>query len=137
MIENKLKEDVNTEESVEKPQPVRKKPSAKISRRFIKYMNSLGVFDRNQVVHSMPFILFVTVLLIGYIANSYYAESMIREIEKTKTEIKEKRAQYISTMAQLMYQRNQSQVAKSLQPFQIKESTQPPGKIFITELPQK
>jgi hypothetical protein len=100
-------------------------------------MNSLGIFNRNQIVHAMPFILFVTVLLIGYISNSYYAEGIIREIDKTKTELKEKRAEYISTFSQLMYQSNQSQIARSLKPFNIKESTRPPSKIFITELPKK
>ena len=100
-------------------------------------MNAFGFFSRNQVVHSMPFILFVSLLIIGYIANSYYAEKIIREIDKTKTELKENRAEYISIMSRLMYQSNQSQVAKVLEPYQIKESTESPSKIFITEVPHK
>ena len=81
----------------------------------------------------MPFILFITLLIIGYIGNSYYAEHIIREIDKTKSDLKDNRAQYISIMSKLMYQSNQSEVAKVLAPYQITETTEPPGNIFITD----
>jgi hypothetical protein len=135
-MSNKIKEQPVVEEPVaEKPQ--KKKSTLKSSRNFIRFTNMFGVFNRNQVVHSMPFILFVTVLIIAYIGNSYYAERIIREIDKTKADVKEKRAEYISTMSKLMYQSNQSEVAKMLQPYQVKETTQPPEKIFIAEKPKK
>jgi hypothetical protein len=124
----------------EKPkvEKVRRKKSPSIfSKAFMRFMNMFGFLDRNQIVHAMPFILFVSLLVIGYIANSYNAERIIREIDKTKTELKEKRAEYISTMSRLMYQSNQSEVAKVLDPYLIKESTQPPDKIFITDNKEK
>jgi hypothetical protein len=136
MSDNKLKDPVINDEAKEEVAP-RKKSRTKVSRSFVRFMNVFGFFNRNQVVHSMPFILFVTLLIIGYIANSYYAERVIREIDKTKTELKENRAEYISIMSRLMYQSNQSQVAKVLEPYQIKESTESPAKIFITEAPTK
>ena len=108
-----------------------------MKRYFIRLLNSFGIFDRNQVVNWMPYILFVTGLIIVYIANSYYAERIIREIDKTKTELKEKRAEYISTMSRLMYQRNQSELAKALEPYQVKETTEPPEKIFISGITKK
>ena len=136
MAENVLKEKALKEEASE-VNPRRKKSPSRISRNFIRFMNMFGFFNRNQIVHSMPFILFVSLLIIGYIANSYYAEKIIREIDKTKTELKENRAEYISTMSRLMYQSNQSQVAKALEPYQVKETTQSPVKIFITEIKAK
>ena len=137
MSDNKLKEPVIKEEEAEEEQTQKKKTRSAISRGLIRCMNVFGIFNRNQIVHSMPFILFVSLLIIGYIANSYYAEKIIREIDKTKTELKENRAEYISIMSRLMYQSNQSQVAKVLQPYQIKENTESPSKIFITEVPAK
>ncbi len=136
MSDNKLKEKVIAEETKEE-NPPKKKSYPKASRNLIRFMNMFGFFNRNQVVHSMPFILFVTLLIIGYIGNSYYAEHIIREIDKTKTDLKENRAQYISIMSKLMYQSNQSEVAKVLEPYHIKETTEPPGKIFITEITTK
>ena len=136
MSDNKLKEPVVKETASEEAPPKRKSRS-KASRNLIRFMNVFGIFNRNQIVHSMPFILFATLLIIGYIANSYYAEKIIREIDKTKTELKENRAEYISIMSRLMYQSNQSQVAKVLEPYQIKENTESPSKIFITEVPTK
>ena len=137
---NKLKLQPVQEEAEETPAPEpkkRKKPS--VFRKSIARVTNgvFGIFDRNQIVQLMPFILFVSLLIVGYIANSYYAERMIREIDKTKVELKERRAEYISTMSRLMYQSNQSEVAKVLSPYQIKESTQPPSKIFIAETKKK
>ena len=95
--------------------------------------NVFGVLDRNQIVHAMPFILFVTLLIVGYIANSYYAERVIREIDKTKTELKERRAEYISTKSMLMNNSRQSQVAGALETENIKETTEPPRMIIVTD----
>jgi hypothetical protein len=139
MAENKIKESKVNEpeegtgsvtEAVKEPKP-RKKKSSRGARSFIRFMNLFGVFDRNQIVHSMPFILFITLLIIGYIANSYYAERVIREIDRTKTELKEKRAEYISTKSELVSQSKQSEVAKALESAQVKESTQPPKRIVM------
>jgi hypothetical protein len=139
---NKLKTPPQPEEADTSPQPVpdppkKKKPS--VFRKNVARMANgvFGIFDRNQIVRQMPFILFVSLIIIGYISNSYYAERMIREIDKTKSELKEKRAEYISTMSRLMYLCNQSEVAKVLVPYQIKESTEPPSKIFIAEATKK
>ncbi len=136
MSDNKLKEKVVTDDFKEQntPKPV---PRRKVTKSVIRFMNMFGFFNRNQVVHSMPFILFISLLIIGYIANSYYAENIIREINKTKTNLKENRAQYISIMSKLMYQSNQSEVAKVLGPYEINETTEPPSKIFITESDKK
>jgi len=134
MSENKLKPKKEVEKPKEEVRSKKKTPSA-VTRYIVRVMNMFGFFNRNQVVHAMPFILFIMVLLIGYIANSYYAEHLIREIDKKKTDLKEKRAQYISVMSSLMYQSNQTEVAKVLETFQIKENTEPPGKIFIKDKP--
>ena len=133
MADNKIKEPVVLEEIIEEAPLKKKKSPSRSSRNFIRFINMYGIFNRNQVVHMMPFILFLSLLIIGYIDNSYYAEGIIREIDQTKTDLKERRAEYISTMSRLMYQSNQSEVAKVLMPFQVKETTEPPQKIFITE----
>ena len=94
-------------------------------------MRVFGIFNRNQVVKMMPFILFLTVLILFYIGNSYYAERTIREINNVKNDLKEKRAEFISTSSELMFRTKQSEVAKAIAPMQLKESVEPQKKITI------
>lgn len=140
LSENKLRqqpEEKNEEVSQEAEDKVEaiakpKRKSNSATRRLIKAINVFGFFERNQIVHAMPFILFVTGLIMLYIANSYYAEGIVRDIDKMKVDLKERRAEYISTMSRLMYQSKQSEVAKSLLPYGLKESTEPPHKIIVS-----
>src|SRR5215210_5401107 len=103
MSGNKIKE----EEPIPLTPPVAEEtPQPQIPRRkkrSFNFMSLFGIFEREQIVHLMPFILFLTFLIIIYIGNSYYAERTIREIAKTKTELKEKRAEFISTSSELMF----------------------------------
>jgi hypothetical protein len=124
-------------EETPREKPAAKKASYKSTRNFLRFVNVFGGVSRNQIVHSMPFILFITLLLMGYISNSYYAEGIIRDIDKTKKELKEKRAEYITTMSRLMYVSNQSEVARLLADYGVKESTEPPRKISIADKKKK
>ncbi len=85
----------------------------------------------------MPFILFITVMIIGYIANSYYAERIVRDINKTKIELKEKKAEHISVKSALISDSKQSSVAKSVEQMEIKESTEPPHLIRADKTGEK
>ena len=96
-------------------------------------MRVFGIFNRQQVVRMMPFILFITVLLLFYIGNSYYAERTIRKINQVKKELKDKRAEYISTSSELMFRTKQSEVARAISSMDIRESTEPQKKITKTE----
>ena len=96
-------------------------------------MGVFGVLDRNQLVHAMPFILFITLLIIFYIGNSYNAESTIRQIDKMKVELKDKRAEFISTKSDVMFRSKPSEVAKAVQPMQIKEPLEPAKRIVVLQ----
>src|SRR6185295_10661193 len=109
----------------------KKKRSTKSARKFLKIMHVFGIFNRNQVVRMMPFILFLTVLILFYIGNSYYAERTIREINTVKNDLKEKRAEFISTSSDLMFRTKQSEVAKAIAPMEIKEAIEPQKKITV------
>jgi ABC-type transport system involved in cytochrome bd biosynthesis fused ATPase/permease subunit len=126
---NKIKQEAPQPAIEQKPRPepsVRKK-----KRKFPNFMHVFGIFDRHQIVMLMPFILFLTFLTIIYIGNSYYAERTIRKIEKTKTELRDRRAEYISASSELMFRTKQSEVAKAIAPQEIKESVEPQKKILV------
>lgn len=119
------------DEKVDVPSARRRRKSG-LPRNFIRFINVFDWFDRDQVARNMPFILFLSLLVMCYIANSYYAERLIRQIDKTKTELKEKSAEFITIRSKLMYSSKQSEVARSVEPYLLKESMEPPKKLVIT-----
>jgi hypothetical protein len=131
------KNSIRQQSEPEQEQAPKKKRSTKTARKFLKIMHVFGIFNRNQVVKMMPFILFLTVLILFYIGNSYYAERTIREINTVKNDLKEKRAEFISTSSELMFRTKQSEVAKAIQPMSIKESVEPQKKITIAAAAEK
>jgi len=79
----------------------------------------------------MPFVFFMTLLALIYIANSYYAERTIREIDATGKEIKELRSEFISVQSDLMMKSKQTEVLNAVSGLGLKQSLQPPKKIVV------
>lgn len=108
----------------------RRKKSSNNDVRFMQYLLG-GDFLRNeQTMKSFPVLLYVAMLIVLYIANMYYAEKKVRQIEQLNSEMKELRYEYISTKSELMYESKQSQIARSLTETGIRESTVPPNKLI-------
>ncbi len=84
--------------------------------------------DERAVKH-MPFILFLGLIAILYIANGYYADDKIREVNKVTNEIKELRTEFISSKSDLMFISKQSEVAKAVTSLGLKEPVVAPIKI--------
>ena len=110
--------------------PKRKKEAGKVSRSLA------GVFSGNflskdNVVGLLPFVFFLTFLGIMYIANGYYAQGIVRDLQKTGNEVKELRSEYITIKSDLNYKSKQSQVAQATESIKVYESTTPPTKIVV------
>lgn len=82
-----------------------------------------------------PFVLFLTLIAIAFIANRYAAEKIVRNTETLKTELKELRAEQISVTSELMQLSQQSEVVKLVTTNQLglSESIDPPKKIIVKE----
>lgn len=96
-----------------------------------------GTFLTNdKTLKHLPYVLFLACIAILYIANGYYADDKIRQVNKLSNEIKEKHSEYISTTSELMFASKQSEVAKSAEAIGLKEPVVPPTKIVVdsTEL---
>jgi hypothetical protein len=125
---NKFKEAPSQEKQVEKkPRP--EKPN-KIARSFLNIFSG-NFLSKDYVIVQLPFILFLTFIALGYIANGYYAEKSVREISHLNAELKELKSEYIISQSELMFMSNQSEVAHAVAPFGLKESTVPPKKIVV------
>ncbi len=103
------------------------------SGRFIRLMYALGIFSKESLVKSMPFFFFLMAIALLYIANSYEAERVIRQIDKTGKELKVLRTEYISVKSELMFTSKQSEVARMASSFGISESKTAPMKIVVAD----
>jgi hypothetical protein len=116
----------------EEPQVISKpsKPGKKgvLAKGLSKIFGGSFLSDDRAVQH-IPFILFLGLIAILYIANGYYADDKIREENRTKNEIKELRTEYISTTSEKMFVSKQSEVAKAVLPLGLKEPVVAPMKI--------
>ena len=99
----------------------------------LKSLMSGQFLNRDQAVQGLPFILFLSLLGIFYIANGYQAEKLIRHIYGTNNELKELRSEYITNKSDLMYISKQSQLATATYGLGLKELTSPPMKIVLTK----
>ena len=84
-------------------------------------------------VQQVPRIAFIMVLLIFYIANTHYADKVVRNTAKTKSEVEDLRADYTTLKADLMFKSKQSEVAKRVAALGLEESLVPPYKIETEE----
>ena len=98
----------------------------------------LGVLNgsfltRENALQRLPFILFLTLLIIGYIGNTHYSESTVRETDVITKELKELRSEYITTKFELMFKSRQSEIAKSVAHLGLEEPITPPKKIDLSD----
>jgi cell division protein FtsL len=84
---------------------------------------------RENIPRVLTFILFLSFIVIIYIANKYYSEKVVIRINNLNKEIKELRAESITTKAELMNYSKQSEILKKAGEMGLKEHTLPPQKI--------
>ncbi len=122
---NKFKQKESTEK-----QEKEKKPS---SPNFFVSLISGNFLAKENVVSSLPFVFYLTLLGILYIANGYNAEKLVRELDQVNDDLKELRSEYITIKSDLNYESKQSQVAEKTEAFGVMESIVPPTKIKLSK----
>jgi len=78
---------------------------------------------------NLPYISFVAILAVIYIANSHAAEHNLRQIEQLKKEVKDAEWKYMSIQKEIMYGSTQSQVEKKVESSGLKLGKSIPEKI--------
>ena len=99
---------------------------------FINVLNG-SFLTRENVIRNMPFILFCAGLMIIYIAYGYQTERIVRQLDRTGSELKELRSEYITVRSQLEKKEQQSQVASGIGALGLEESVVPPVKITVDQ----
>ncbi|MFZ6009134.1 MAG: FtsL-like putative cell division protein [Bacteroidota bacterium] len=90
-------------------------------------------FEEGFPVQYLPKILFVMVLGLLYIGNTHYAEKTVRRINDIQAEVEDLRADYTTLKSDLMFSSKQSEVARKVKAYGLKESLTPPYKIVVEE----
>ena len=108
-----------------------KKESDELGGRSIRDILNGSLLTRDIILKNIGFIIWLTFLGFVYIGNSYHAEKVARSVNRLQSEVKELRAESITTAAELMYVSRQSIVQKTVKNKQLdlKESVEPPYKI--------
>ena len=96
---------------------VKDKPSKGSWRRLTSY---------RWIMKNMFFFLFLAALAVIYIYNGHYADNVVRDISRTNREVKELQYEYKTLKSEVMFRSKQSELAKAVGPFGLKELTAPP-----------
>ena len=83
-----------------------------------------------------PFMVYITVLLMAIITNTYIAEGKIRELTKTARKLNDLQVEYVQVKSAIMEASKQSVLAKKLSGTGLKEVTEPLKRIEV-EQPEK
>jgi hypothetical protein len=98
-------------------------------------LNRIFDFDfkitKERIPKFLPFVLFISGLIILYIGNKYFAEKSYLEESRLRNEIKELRAESLTTKAELVNKTKESEVADIVKDIGLEESETPPKRIVI------
>lgn len=101
-----------------------------LGRTLLRFLN--GAFlTREEVIARLPYFFFLAFLLTCYIGYGYYTEKTVKELYRVRKEMKELRAEYITTKSKLMFKSKRSEVVEATEALGLKESTKPPEKIVV------
>ena len=78
------------------------------------------------VVRNVGFLLFLAALAVVYIYNGHYADKISRDLNRTNKELKELQYEDKTLKSEVMFRSKESELAKAVEPFGLKELTQPP-----------
>lgn len=123
---NKRKEEIPES----KPKAAKAKGGRTFSRGLVNVLN--GTFlTREKVLANMPFLLFVAGLMLFYIGYGYWTERTVRQLDRTSSELKEMRSEYITVRSYLEKAERQSQVADDIAGMGLRESREPPLRMEV------
>jgi len=78
------------------------------------------------IVENLPFLLFLSLIALLYIANGHYAVKNIREINKLDKEVKELHWRYLDAKTDLMLRSKMSEVYRGVSPMGLQIPVTPP-----------
>jgi hypothetical protein len=131
-MNNRFREHIDDEPEMEEEIELKVKKTAPESENLLfKKLFTEGVVSKEYATQMLPYIIFLAMLCMLYIANSHMAIKNIRKIDQLNKEVKELSWEYKSLKADLMFKSKLTEVAKKVDTLGIKELTEPPKKILV------
>lgn len=91
---------------------------------------------REKFSKQFPFMVYITLLLMAIITNTYIAEGKIRQLEQTSRRLNDLQVEYVQVKSAIMEASKQSVLAKKLTGTGLKEATEPLKRIEVKQ-PEK
>jgi len=113
-------------------EPVRTVKKVSKGRKAVQEVLGGDYLSREWVTGNLSYILYLALLAMIYIANTYSTEKKFKSIERTKSELEELRYRYITTKSELMFKCRQSEISKRAIIQGLKEAKMPPYKILYS-----
>jgi hypothetical protein len=111
-------------------QPPPPKPTGRILKRLHDFDFKI---NEENATRFIPFVLYVSLWVIIYIANHHYGEKTLGRIDKTRKEMKDLKADFYTINAELSNKSIQSEVKKAVEPYGLKELSAPPQRIKLMD----
>ncbi len=115
------KEETKKEKTLRKP--------SKMARSFVDVLNG-NMLTRDYVIGNLPYIGFLTVIMLTYIGLGYYADRNARKIEEIENNLIELNSEHISLKTELNMVSNPNQIADSTKSIGLVESRDFPPRII-------
>jgi hypothetical protein len=100
---------------------------------FFKELLSGSMVSEKIILKNLGYVSLITLLAAMYIGNRFHAEKITRETTKLQREVKDLRAESLSTSADLMYISKQSEVFSMIREkgLDLEELKAPPYKLLV------
>jgi Bacteriodetes cell division protein (FtsL-like) len=100
---------------------------------FIKELLSGSMVSEKIILNNIGYVSLITFLAAVYIGNRFHAEKVTRETTRLQREVKDLRAESLSTSADLMYISKQSEVFSMVREkgLNLEELKTPPYKLLV------
>jgi len=123
---------VDPEKEVPVQDPVKPVRKMKHGRKAVQEFLGGDYLSREWVTGNILFLLYLAFLALIYIGNTYSTEKIYKDIERTKSELKELRYHYITAKATLMYESRQSVISVRAVKSGLNQTSLPPYKILYS-----
>lgn len=108
--------------------------ASKVTRSVVDVLNGNFLSKENAVKH-LPYIFFLTFILISYIAYDYYAEKVVKQITQLDKELGELKTEETDIKSELSIDSKQTQVVRKVTELNLGllVSIEPPQKIVVDQ----
>ena len=118
----------------EKREEIKEEKTKKVTTgALLKELISGSMVTDKIILKNLGFLLMITLLGAIYIANRFHAEKITRETTRLQKEVKDLRAESLSTSANLMYASKQSEVFRLVREkeLNLEELREPPFELLV------